>query len=238
MNNESIGLGIVFSVILIWIIGFVIKVVYNHIKDEKSLYEANIIKQNVLKAYNEFKDKMFLTALNEINWYYYVINEIETVINNEFQEKIMENGDEVLERYRTSYKPLMEYIDKCHKDSKVIKTEISYNISHWYKSLDDVPVFFVLENIGGIGENLYCHSSNLRFEENSNNLIGIVFSNKKTRGVLMTISPKNYKMRPMSQYEFYNKYLLSRQNILDFYDIRKSISYENYLKEEFLKNNK
>lgn len=204
------------------------------------------------KAYKECKhyeskiediNKNFKTLMNSVellrygDWYYYKQNIFKTTYEHTITvDDLFDSVFENLKKLIDKYNELHMFYQNTKAEIDKIKASISYNISHWYKKEDKLPVFFVLESVGDIYIPLYCHSTNLRWNKNGN-IEGVVYFSKIKDGVIQEITPRDYWVRPMNKDEFENEYLLKRLETMEFSDVRNSVSYENYLKNEFNKQN-
>lgn len=239
METEKIGLGIVCTLFLLFFFYIIGKFIYSIIKDEKYSRKAELVFKNANKDYNNFME--FLNSqelLKDSKAYYYFEKVIRTFFENEFlSPKMLEDGKERLERYTDSYKTLNSIINEYQNEIERIKVDISYNISHWVEDIREIPVFFVLESIFD-NDKTFCHSPNLQFKKDSQDIIAYVFTDKNKNGYVRTISPKNHKIFPMTKNEFYNKYLISRINLMNFSDFKEYSKYKYDLTKEFFKNYK
>jgi hypothetical protein len=236
-NVETIGITIIYIVILLFIASAIARFVIGFIKDGKIEKKCDLVLENANKEYKEFIEYFKSQSILKDTKVYYRIESMINKVEKQFTPKFLETPEETLERYSDAYKNLVTVIEKLKDRIERVKTDISYNISHWYKDEEFLPFFFVLEDIDN-GYKTYCHSTNLHFVNDSQDVIGHIFDHENNYNYLMTISPREYKILPMTKNEFYNKYLLNRINIMKFTDFRQKNEYEKYLIEEFNKHNK
>lgn len=234
--KEEIGLGIVCTLALLLIFYWIGKFIITCIRDEKFIKKADLVYKNAENEYNKFIEFLKSQELLKDSYsYFFIEKEIKRFFNGNFEPKILEDAEETLERYNSGYNFIMSVIYDFKNKIERIKVDISYNISHWYKDINLIPAFFVLESIYD-GDKTYCYSTNLQFKEESQDIISYVFTDKNKYGYLKTISPKEYKILPMTKNDFYNKYLNSRINLMNFSDFRKYFDYKTALINEFNKN--
>ena len=185
----------------------------------------------MLKVLNNLKEnRRYLEEAAKRTWSFF-----EDYIKNALDIPLLESTRDINERYNNHIFILNEKYEKFKNDliTKILP-EIEYNINNWPNPLKNFPIFFVAESVGGIKDTLYCHSSNMEFDDNNDFIVsGIVFTNINSNGRLKSFNPKNWCIRKMSEYEF-NKIFLP--NILDdnkFNDVREMNDYSKYLKLKF-----
>ena len=234
--KEEIGLGIVCTVALLFIFYGIGKFIITCIRDEKFIKKADLVYKNAENEYNKFIE--FLKSqelLKESISYFFIEKCVKDNFISNFEPKILEDTEDTLERYNSGYNFLMSVIHDFKNKIERIKVDISYNISHWYKDINLIPVFFVLESIYD-GDKTYCYSTNLHFKHESQDIVAYIFSDKNKNGYVKIISPKDYKILPMTKNDFYNKYLIGRINLMNYSDFRDYFSYKKDLINEFNKN--
>ena len=235
-KNEVIGLTIVCLVFLGTIIFWITKFIVDLYKDGKYEKEYETIYAAAKKICDDFT--VYLNSqdiLINTPAYTQLKAQLLAAFNKEFEPVIMEDAEDTLERYKYGYIAITTVRDILVEEVKKIKARISYSEHHWYTKEEELPIFFVLESTFS-GKKFYCHSTNLQFVKDSQNIIGHIFDHEIEYGKLKTITPKEYKILPMTKNEFYDKYLLNRINIMNFTDYREKNEYEKYLIEEFNKN--
>lgn len=237
-NGGAICLTVLFSILIVYILYSIVKAIIWVKKENKYTKEYNLIHKNAENERDKFiKYINTQDILTNTNSYSQLVFKINHVFDKEFEYKICEDSENKLERFKDGYNALIFVKNELINKVEEIKASISYNINHWYTEGDNLPEFFVLENIFN-GDKTYCHSTNLHFNNDSKDIIGHIFDHIHDKCYLISISAKDYKILPMNKKEFYNKYLLSRINIMNFVDFRKKNEYEKYLIEEFNKNYK
>ena len=236
MEKEVIGMTIVFSIVLFSIFYTIIAFFTNLYKDKK--YEKQYIKifKNAQKEIDDFikylnsQDILFNTTA-----YTQLKERLLFTFDKEFEPVIMEDAKDTLERYKCAYDIIITIKKQLVQKVEEIKEKIAYNTTHWYNNEEKLPEFFVLESIFS-GKKTYCHSTNLHFLGDTQDIIGHIFDHECEYGKLKTISPKDYKISPMNEKEFYDCYLINRINVMNFTFYNQKNEYEKGLIDEFNKN--
>ena len=103
---------------------------------------------------------------------------------------------------------------------------------------EDKPIydFFVLSRIGLEDDNLYCYSNDLKYDEDTSSLNGIVYASKNDSWTLYrTIKYNEYSIRGMTSEEFESNFLPERLRICEIKSEIEGNIYTSQMRELFYK---
>jgi hypothetical protein len=103
---------------------------------------------------------------------------------------------------------------------------------------EDKPIydFFVLSRIGLKDDNLYCYSNDLKYDEDTSSLNGIVYASKNDSWTLYrTINYNEYSIREMTSEEFESNFLPERLRICEIKSEIEGNIYTSQMRELFYK---
>ena len=99
--------------------------------------------------------------------------------------------------------------------------------------------FFVLSRIGLENDNLFCYSNDLKYDEDTSSLSGIVYASKNDSWTLYrTINYNEYSIREMTSEEFETNFLPERLRICEIKTEIEGNIYTSHMREMFYKSKK
>lgn len=201
-----------------------------YVELEKETEELEIY----IRGVNSRLNNIIKTAgLYYTNWGSYQLSEVEKLVNDGLNVSIWIDMSGLNEKYKRLKRILDEKIEEIKNQINDIINEISYNEDNWVKDIDKFPKFFVALSVGGIKHTHYCYCDDMKFYHDTKELKGTVFSNLWATGRTLRFSPKDWGIRPMSQYEFDNIFLPDVLNNNEFKSIEEMRDYSRYLKIRF-----
>jgi hypothetical protein len=225
---------LIFAVILIWS-EMGIRRIIKAKKYKEELVETRI--NDCKKEYDNFVEKYSNDPiLSKSNWF-----EIKKRYLKRFLDKIDDENvfyfafeiSEKLDLVTEDFFTIVEIIANIENEVEDVKNNIIESIKEFelYKN-NDIPKFFVIESLISKDKH-YCFSTNLKINEKTLEISGLVFYSSVKEGCFKTFSPYNVKIRKMTKEEFDNEYLPNRLTNMKFDGDIQASMYENYLKTMF-----
>jgi hypothetical protein len=225
---------LIFAVILIWS-EMGIRRIIKAKKYKEELVETRI--NDCKKEYDNFVEKYSNDPiLSKSNWFGIKKRYLKRFLDKMDDENVFLFAFEVSEKLdlvTEDFFTMVEIISNIEKEVEDVKTNIIESIKKFelYKN-NDIPKFFVIESLTS-NEKYYCFSTNLKINEKTLDICGLVFYSSVKEGYFKTFSPYNVKIRKMTKEEFDNEYLPNRLTNMKFDGDIQASMYENYLKTMF-----
>lgn len=227
------GLVCLFLIGFIAIIYFIIRIRIDERKTRKLAKElskkSDELHDNFLKIYHE-KDN---DEVVKTKWAKSLYDKFKNVYGDDF----LFYGlwpDEDYEWYEKQEKELRSLFNEFYLNLNKIKDEVLNNKKTWYNTLLNLNNFFVAVPIGS-NEEFFCYTTKI-FVNKDGNLETIVFTERDKSGKKTIITPYTHKLRNMSLFEFENKFIMDRMNVMKFNNEKKALEYYEYMINKF-KNN-
>jgi hypothetical protein len=198
-------------------------------KEKKLCNELEKLKNEFNELYFHEKNK----CVNLTEWGKEIYNDFKKLNENDIffsfgiiNERIQELEEDIVKIHKL--------INDYSIGSIIVINKINVSLIEWDHDLKNLNNFFVAIPISSDKnvKKLYCYTLKKGINLN-NEFEGIVFTEDKAVGQNMIFSPYTHKLRNMTEYEFYKKFINNRINSMAFKNSKEADEYYEYMCNKF-----